>query len=100
MVNLAKKAFIGKKPPCSRAIIFLMLKLYMRNGCPFCSLVKQELAKMDIDYEELNIADEKNREELVRLGGKQQVPFLIDEEAGVSMYESKDIIDYLRENYS
>jgi glutathione S-transferase len=36
-------------------------------------------------------------EELVSLGGKSQVPFLVDGERNVSMYESSDIIDHLRE---
>ena len=35
-----------------------------------------------------------------KLGGKTQVPFLVDPEKGVQMYESSDIIAYLDENYS
>ncbi len=35
--------------------------------------------------------------ELVRIGGEMQVPFLVDSERGVSMYEASDIIDHLRE---
>ena len=35
--------------------------------------------------------------ELIEKGGKMQVPFLVDSERGVSMYESSDIIDHLRE---
>ena len=34
--------------------------------------------------------------ELVEMGGKQQVPFLVDEEQGIFMYESDDIISYAR----
>ena len=36
--------------------------------------------------------------ELIEKGGKQQVPYLVDEKNGVAMYESSDIIDYIREN--
>lgn len=36
--------------------------------------------------------------ELVEKGGKQQVPYLVDEKNGVAMYESSDIIDHLREH--
>ena len=39
-------------------------------------------------------------QELLEKGGKKQVPFLVDSEKNVSMYESNDIIDYLRDNYS
>ncbi len=42
--------------------------------------------------------DEAARLELIEKGGKQQVPFLVDTDKGVSMYESSDIIDYIREN--
>jgi glutathione S-transferase len=36
--------------------------------------------------------------ELMAKGGQMQVPFLVDSEQGVSMYEASDIIDYLREH--
>jgi glutaredoxin 2 len=39
------------------------------------------------------------RKELIKLGGKEQVPFLVDTEKNVKMYESEDIINYVRENY-
>lgn len=35
--------------------------------------------------------------ELLEMGGKATVPFLVDSERGISMYESSDIIDHLRE---
>ena len=35
--------------------------------------------------------------ELLEKGGDNKVPFLVDTEKGVSMYESNDIIDYLRD---
>jgi glutathione S-transferase len=42
--------------------------------------------------------DETALAELLEKGGQSQVPFLVDTERGVSMYESSDIIDYLREH--
>ena len=39
-------------------------------------------------------------DELMEKGGKRQVPFLVDEENGVSMYESDDICRYLEEKPS
>ncbi len=38
--------------------------------------------------------------ELMEKGGKHQVPFLVDADKNVAMYESNDIIDYMRENYA
>lgn len=42
--------------------------------------------------------DEQALAMLIEKGGKQQVPFLIDSEREISMYESSDIIDYMREH--
>jgi len=54
---------------------------------------------MNVDYEEVN-ADRgtEGSIQLLKLGGKQQVPFLADDDRGVLMYESDDIIAYA-ENY-
>ena len=34
--------------------------------------------------------------ELIARGGKRQTPYLVDTKNGVEMYESNDIINYLR----
>ena len=44
--------------------------------------------------------DESAREELISTGGKQQVPYLVDSEKGEAMYESSDIIEYIRDHYA
>ncbi len=74
-----------------------MLILYTKTGCPFCEKVLSAAGKLGITFHERNIADEKNLKELMEKGGKRQVPFLIDEERGVSMYESDDIVKYLKD---
>ncbi|MDP6450176.1 MAG: glutathione S-transferase N-terminal domain-containing protein, partial [Lentisphaeria bacterium] len=38
-------------------------------------------------------------EELRERGGKTQVPYLVDSERDVEMYESEDIIAYIQEHY-
>ena len=38
-------------------------------------------------------------EELISLGGKKQMPYMVDDEAGVSMYESDDIMAYLHQTF-
>jgi len=35
-----------------------------------------------------------------KIGGKTQVPLLVDQQNGVTMYESDAIMQYLEENYS
>lgn len=38
--------------------------------------------------------------ELLEKGGKQQVPYLVDVDKNVAMYESDDIIEYVRDTYA
>jgi len=83
-----------------------MLRLFVRTGCPYCAAVLKKLNEDNISFEEVNISEEANQNELLEKGGKQQVPFLIDdskegEDGGpVMMYESADIVAYLDEHYS
>ena len=42
------------------------------------------------------IANENNLNELIKLGGKEQVPFLSDRDNKKLIYESNDIIEYLK----
>jgi len=75
-----------------------MLILYTRTGCPFCTKVFNAASDLGIILEERNIADGKNLAELLKEGGKRQVPFLVDKERGISLYESDDIVEYLKSN--
>ena len=79
-----------------------MIRLYFDPGCPFCVRVLDFLAKENIPFENKQISlgkDSDTRRELVALGGKSQVPFLHDPEGDVRMYESADIIEYVRDNH-
>jgi glutaredoxin 3 len=77
-----------------------MLTLFYKPSCPFCQRVLGEIEDMGI---QLNLRDTSSdlvaADELLEKGGKPQVPYLIDEDRGISMYESGDIITYLEENY-
>ncbi len=70
-----------------------MSTLYMKIGCPYCNKVIPVLKKYEPTYTEKNIADENIADELIELGGKRQVPFLID--GDVQMYESDAIVAYI-----
>ena len=50
-------------------------------------------------FEEKNINSEENTSELLEVGGRSQVPFLIDDEKNVKLYESSEIIEYIQKNY-
>ena len=74
------------------------LKLYVSDTCGFCRRVKQyidEVGRTDIEYRNISQSPE-DAEELVRVGGKRQVPCLFID--GKPMYESADIIQWLKEN--
>lgn len=78
-----------------------MLKLYTFAACPYCEKVRTAFEEMNIDYEEI-LAEKgtEQGEELRRMGGKLQVPYLVDMHRGVQMYESDDIIAYAKKHYS
>ena len=75
-----------------------MYTLYYKPTCPFCQRVMQMAENFNIELDLRDITEsEEFLAELVEKGGDDKVPFLIDTERGISMYESNDIIDYLRE---
>ena len=73
-----------------------MLDLYIMETCPYCRKVMNFMDENHIKYNKLDISDNKNLQDLISMGGKEQIPFLYDEENSVKMYESDDIIDYLK----
>ncbi len=76
-----------------------MLTLFYRPTCPFCQRVLQMAENLNVTLDLKDISEDADAaEELVAKGGKTQVPFLVDTDRDVMMYESSDIIDYLREH--
>ena len=73
-----------------------MIEIFMKEFCGYCKKVIKYIDEHDIPYKTIDISEKANEEELIRIGGKKQVPFIIDREKKVEMYESDDIIDYLR----
>lgn len=77
-----------------------MMILYYRPTCHHCQKVLQEADTLPgVQFDLRDISTPEVASELLERGGKQQVPYLIDEERGVAMYESDDIVQYLREHY-
>ena len=78
-----------------------MLTLYTKASCPFCQKVMPLIDELGLEVELKDISENDTyRAELLEKGGKQQVPYLIDSDKEVAMYESDDIMDYLEVNYS
>ena len=72
------------------------LILYVKTGCPWCQKVLDFATEKGIQFELRNIADAGVAEELIARGGKRQVPYLVDRKNTKEMYESADIIEYLK----
>ena len=79
-----------------------MIELYYNEGCPFCLIVLDFIQQNNIKFTPKEVplyGSSPLKEEMVKLGGKSQVPFLVDPEKKTQMYESLDIIDYLKKHY-
>jgi glutathione S-transferase len=75
------------------------LTLYVKTGCPYCAKVLAAGEELGITFNQKNVADPGVSEELIARGGKRQMPYLVDEEHSVEMYESDDIIAYLHQHF-
>src|SRR5262245_53449253 len=77
-----------------------LLELYDFEACPYCRKVREVLCELDLDYLCLPTARGSARRDALRaLGGMMQVPYLVDPNADVALYESDEIIGYLDRTY-
>jgi glutathione S-transferase len=77
-------------------------QLFGYPSCPFCARVLRFLQESGIELSWRDIHGDRDAyAELLRGGGSSTVPCLrIERDAGVTwLYESADIIDYLRRRY-
>lgn len=84
-----------------------MLELYQADDCPYCEQVREKLMELGVSYINHNprtagkdVRNQQILDEMVSIGGKDEIPFLVDHQYGVELYDSEDIIDYLEENYA
>ncbi len=70
------------------------MSLYYRKTCPYCQKVLAFMDENQINMDKRDILQPGNQNDLVRIGGKKQVPCLVID--GKAMYESDDIISYLK----
>ncbi|MFB6187165.1 MAG: glutathione S-transferase N-terminal domain-containing protein [Halobacteriaceae archaeon] len=83
-----------------------MLELYQAEGCPYCAKVREKLTELGLSVVIHNprtaggeLRNEKTQSELTTIGGQDQIPFLVDTDREVTLYESDDIVEYLEEHY-
>jgi glutaredoxin len=76
------------------------MTLYDSWLCPYCVTVRRALRRLNIDISKRNVNEPPYGHELLKGGGRCQVPCLrIEQEDGSVewMYESTDIVRYLEE---
>jgi glutathione S-transferase len=75
--------------------------LYDMEGCPYCRIAREAASALHLDLEirPCPKGGTRFRPEVERLGGKQQFPYLVDENTGARMYESRDIVEHLFREY-
>ncbi len=110
--TMARKATHPKK----------MLELWSFESSPYSRLVRERLTELELSYVLHNIGKEQfadmgpavrrvqpgpykprpggRREKVLAELGRVQVPYLVDPNTGVKLYESADIIDYLERQYA
>ncbi|RDI72651.1 glutaredoxin family protein [Halopelagius longus] len=76
----------------------MSITLYALDGCPYCEKVHDALEDGGVEYEtEWVEALHSERNEVKRVSGQRSVPVLVDEERGVTMNESDNILRYVEE---
>jgi glutathione S-transferase len=74
--------------------------LYRLQACPFCERVVRALDEYDLDYRSRFVeAMHSERDVVKRISGKRTVPAIVDENTGVTMSESANIVEYLDNTY-
>lgn len=80
------------------------LSLYQFRTCPFCIRTRRAIKRLSLNIETRDaLRDAQSRAQLLEGGGKVKVPCLriADDSGDVQwLYESGDIIHYLKENFA
>jgi glutaredoxin len=76
------------------------LELWSFESSPYCRMVRTLLTGLELPYLLHNVAkDSPKREAFIARTGKMQVPYLLDPNTGVEMFESVRIERYLLSTY-
>lgn len=77
------------------------ITLYGWEGAPYVTPVREVLTELALAHVLVNCAPgSRNRDSLISKTGLFQVPYIVDPNTGVEMFESAEIIKYLRSTYS
>lgn len=76
------------------------LELWSFEASPFCRIVREALCTLELPYVLHNVAKgSPKRDAFVARSGRMMVPWLVDPNTQVEMFESADIVAYLERTY-
>jgi glutathione S-transferase len=77
------------------------LELWSFEASPYCRIVREKLCVLELPYRLHNVAKSSpSRAAFVERSGRMMVPWLVDPNTGVEMFESADIVRYLDRTYA
>ena len=76
------------------------ITIYRLQGCPYCERAVRTLNELGLDYRSRFVEPMHSERDVVkRVSGKRSVPAIVDEDTGVTMSESANIVEYLEATY-
>lgn len=86
-----------------------MLELYQAENCPYSTTVRETLSELGVSYVAHNprlpgeeggdIVNEQTHRAMTEVGGKDEIPMLVDVDREETLYESEEIVEYLETHY-
>lgn len=77
-----------------------MLIVYIKDNCRYSERVLEAIDRLNLEVEIRNKStDPLWTEELEKIQGFAEVPFLVDTDTSQHVDESEDIVSYLEKNY-
>ncbi len=76
------------------------ITFYRLQACPYCERVARKLEEYDLEYRSRFVEPRHSERNAVkRVSGVRTVPVIVDEDTGVTMAESANVVEYLDRTY-
>ena len=77
------------------------LELWSFEASPYCRIAREALCELELPYLLVNVGKgSEERPAFRERSGRMMVPWLADPNTGRELFESADIVRYLRETYA
>jgi glutathione S-transferase len=75
--------------------------IIQKNSSPFVRPVREKLGSLCLPHRMVSCSrGSANRDRMIAKTGRFQVPFLVDPNTGIEMYEGAEIVEYLEAVYT